>query len=354
MINEDLRAELRSPDLRLCVIVSAMNEAKVIARTVKSILNARMLPSDVYVIDDGSKDGTGEIAASFGVNVLRNEKNTGKANAIARACSHFDLIKRYDIITLMDADTMVNEDYYREVRKGFYGQKDVALVCGRAKSVPYNWLTAYRCFGYFVTHFVYREAQSNMGVINVAPGCAASYRSDVFAKLDWNRETLVEDMDVTLQVHRRNLGKIVYRPKAEVYTQDPRTLADYVKQMNRWYTGTWQIGLKYKIFTGWKKLDLEWKLLMGEGMFFGMMLILFPYFLFKYPMRMLWLTGCDFLITFALAVICGISERRLDVVLASPAYVVMRFVDCGVLFSSFWKTIIVRERAEAWFSVKRY
>lgn len=343
---------------RLCVIVPAKDEAQVIARTVKSILNARVLPSDIYVIDDGSKDGTGAIAASFGVNVLRNETNIGKANAIARACSNYDLIRRYDVISLMDADTVVNAAYYDEVRKafidGFAKGKNIALVCGRAKSVPYNWLTAYRCFGYFVTHFVYREAQSNMGVINVAPGCAASYRSDVFAKLDWNRDTLVEDMDVTIQVHRKNLGSIVYCPKAEVYTQDPRSLGDYFKQMDRWYTGTWQIGLKYKIFTGWKRLDLEWKLLMGEGLIFGLILAVSPFFLLAHPVMFLYLEACDFLITFALSSLCAYNERRLDVVLASPLYLLMRYVDCAVLLRSFWKTVIRRERAEGWFSVKRY
>lgn len=339
--------------LRLCVLAPAKDEAVGIAKTVKSILAAKMLPSDVYVVDDGSSDGTGKIAASFGVNVLRNEKNVGKATAIARACQHFDLLKRYDVISLMDADTMVNETYYIEVRKGF-SSEDVAVVCGRAKSVPYNWLTAYRSFGYYVTHFVYREAQSNMGVINVAPGCAASYRSAVFAKLDWNRDTLVEDMDVTLQVHRKKLGKIVYRPKAEVYTQDPRTLSDYVKQMDRWYTGTWQIGLKYKIFTSWKRLDFEWKLLMGEGLFFGLLLALSPFMFWRHPLVFLYLEGCDFLITLALSLLCAVSERRFDVVWSSPTYLLMRYVDCAVLFYSFWKTVVMHEHADRWFSVKRY
>lgn len=337
----------------LCVIIPAKNEGTVIARTVGSVLAAGIEPKDVFVIDDGSSDKTGEVARSFDVNVMRNEVNQGKANSIARIMREFCLGTKYDIITLMDADTVVNVEYYREVKKGF-DSDDIAVVCGRAMSVPYNWLTSYRCLGYFWTHFIYRGAQCKMGVINVAPGCAASYRSDVFQKLDWNKDTLVEDMDVTIQVHRRNLGRIVYRPKAEVYTQDPRTLKDYVKQMNRWYTGTWQIAHKYGILNSWSKIDLEFKLLMGEGLLFSLFMLSVPILAPFHPIRALQILLLDMALTFLVALGCGIYDRRADVVWATPSYTIMRFVDCSVLLYSFWKTYVLRHRADIWFSVKRY
>lgn len=341
------------PLKRLCVLIPAKDEAINIGATIRSILSAQVLPADIYVIDDGSKDTTAAIARSFLVNVLRIEKNGGKANAIHRACQDFQLLKRYNIIALMDADTMVNSHYFTEVKKGF-ADKNVAVVCGRPKSVPYNWLTAYRSFVYFLTHFVYRDAQSNMGVINVAPGCAASYRSDVFAQLDWSHDTLVEDMDVTIQVHRKKLGRLIYRPKAEVYTQDPRTLRDYAKQMNRWYTGTWQVGFKHHIFTGWTKLDLEWKLLMGEGLLFATMIALIPLWLCLWPRFVLGGMAFDAFIMSVISILCGLLDWRKDVILASPLYVVVRFIDCAVLLSSFWNTVVLRRNQKTWFSVQRY
>jgi poly-beta-1,6-N-acetyl-D-glucosamine synthase len=337
----------------LCVIIPAKNEEQVIARTIDSVLAAGVEPKDLYVADDGSNDRTGEIARSFGVNVMRNEVNQGKASSVARIMREFRLGENYDLISMMDADTVVNIEYYREVVKGF-DSDNIAVVCGRAMSVPYNWLTSYRCLGYFWTHFVYREAQSKVGVINVAPGCAASYRSDVFQKLNWNKDTLVEDMDVTIQVHRRKLGRIVYRPKAEVYTQDPRTLRDYIKQMNRWYTGTWQIAHKYGILTSWKKIDLEFKLLMGEGLLFSLFMMSIPIMAVIHPIRALQILGLDMLLTFFIALFCGVHDRRVDVVLATPSYTLMRFVDCAVLLHSFWKTYVLRHRADCWFSVRRY
>ena len=64
-------------------MLPAKDEAVGIGRTLSSILRAGLLPADVYVIDDGSSDGTGDIARSFGVNVASNEKNIGKAHSLA-------------------------------------------------------------------------------------------------------------------------------------------------------------------------------------------------------------------------------------------------------------------------------
>ena len=206
---------------RLCVLLPAKDEEVGIARTLRSILRAGVLPADVYVIDDGSSDRTGEIARSFDVNVVRNEKNIGKAHSLARLASVSELVRRYDYICLMDADTQVSQDYFQAVRSSF-SQPGVAVVCGRAKSTPHNWLTAYRCLAYWISHAIYKDGQSNMGVITVTPGCAAAFSADAFGQLEWSSDTIVEDMDCTIQVHRKRLGRIVYQKHAVVSTQDPQ------------------------------------------------------------------------------------------------------------------------------------
>ena len=195
---------------RLCVLLPAKDEAVGIGKTVKSILQAGVLPADVYVIDDGSSDGTGEIAASFGVNVARNPKNIGKAHSLARLASVFDLVHRYDYICLMDADTQVSEDYFQAVMSSF-SEPGVAVVCGRAKSTPHNWLTAYRCLAYWISHAIYKDGQSNMGVITVTPGCAAAFRADVFAQLEWSSDTIVETWTAPFKSIARNWARLSTR-----------------------------------------------------------------------------------------------------------------------------------------------
>ena len=148
--------------MKFCVIIAAKDEKLGIPKTVRSVLAAGADRADVYVVDDGSTDGTGSIAGSFGVNVLRNEKNIGKAKSILRATRHFSLTENYNIICLMDADTEVNEGYFQ---KGIaeFRNPEVAAVCGRALSVPHNWLTAYRSLAYWISHAIYKGGQAIWG-----------------------------------------------------------------------------------------------------------------------------------------------------------------------------------------------
>ena len=67
-------------------MAARLHEAVGIGKTLRSIIGAGVLPSDVYVIDDGSSDGTGEIARSFDVNVVKNPRNIGKAYSLERSC----------------------------------------------------------------------------------------------------------------------------------------------------------------------------------------------------------------------------------------------------------------------------
>lgn len=339
----------------LCVLIPAKNEELVIAKTLNSILAAHVAPQDIYVIDDGSDDRTGDIARGLGVNVMRNDVNLGKARSVNKITLQFKLTERYKYIAMMDADTEVTSNYYDAIQAAFRADasNEVALVCGRPRNMVCNWVTAYRCMSYFLTHFVYRGGQSNMGVINVAPGCASTYRSDVFAQLDWNKDTLVEDMDVTIQTHRMKLGKIIYVPEAVVFTQDPKTLRDYIKQIIRWQTGTWQVGKKHSMFFGAKKIDWEYKLLMGEGMIFSTMLLLSPILLPWWP-RMAYAVGFDTAIVMAVSMLCAIVDRRWDVLLWSPLYPVFRLADCSVLVYTFITTVVLGKKVDHWFSVKRY
>jgi len=272
---------------------------------------------------------------------------------LSRGAQEFGVVDSYDYICLMDADTEVCDGYFDVVTRGF-DDPSVAAVCGRAKSTPHNWLTAYRCLAYWMSHAIYKAGQSNMGVITVTPGCASSFRADVFSKLDWNTDTIVEDMDCTIQIHRKKLGKILYRRDAVVSTQDPRTVRDYIKQIYRWDTGTWQVGLKHRLVFGMSKIDWEFKLLIGEGLIFSVLYLLLPLLLLVRPRIAIYGASMDFVVLVVLAFVCAIRERRSDVLTALPTYEVLRLLDCSIFLYSFWKTVIRRKQVRGWFAVKRY
>ncbi len=336
----------------ICVLLPAKDESPVIRQTINSILAAGLSPEDIYLVDDGSSDNTGAMALSYGVNVLRSPVNVGKATSVKTALWYFNLAKEYQYIAMMDADTLVDKDYFTAVRNKFTSP-DIAVVCGRPLSWRHNWITAYRCWEYYLTHFIYRGGQSNMGVIMVAPGCAATYRSDVFVQLDWSNDTRVEDMDATIQVHRKKLGAICYEPKAVVYTQDPNTIQDFIKQIRRWHGGTWQVVKKYKMFSGTSKIDWEFKLMMGEGVLFSLLFLAAPLWTVLWP-GMVIILVLDVALIVATAAAAAIGDRRIDVLLYSPLFIFLRIIYCSIFLYTFWNVIVQRKQLHGWLKVKRY
>jgi dolichyl-phosphate beta-glucosyltransferase len=72
---------------RLSVVIPAFNEAQRLPATlarVHAYLDARGLPYQVLVVDDGSSDGTSEVARAAGgpVVLLRHAENRGKGHAV--------------------------------------------------------------------------------------------------------------------------------------------------------------------------------------------------------------------------------------------------------------------------------
>jgi poly-beta-1,6-N-acetyl-D-glucosamine synthase len=341
--------------LRMCVVIPAKDERLGIGKTVRSVLAAGAPSEDVYVIDDGSRDDTGDIARSCGVNVMRNETNIGKAGSIQRVACTWNLTENYDVVCLMDADTEVSRNYFQACTAAFSDPK-VAAVCGRALSVPHNWLTAYRSLAYWISHAIYKGGQSVLGVVTVVPGCAASFRASVFAQLEWSKDTLVEDMDCTIQIHRKRLGKIVYQPEAHVFTQDPSNLHGYIKQMYRWDVGAWQVGRKYGMTAGLSRsrIDLEYKLLMGEGTLFATLIMLTPLWLVLFPLWVGRLVVGEIAFQVLLATTCAFCDRRTDVLVSCLVFPFIRLVDCGVFLTAFWCVMVRRQQIHTWFAVKRY
>ena len=64
---------------KIAVVIPCLNEAETIASLVSEI--RKLLPR-VFVIDDGSSDATGKLAAAAGAEVLRNNEPRGKGMAL--------------------------------------------------------------------------------------------------------------------------------------------------------------------------------------------------------------------------------------------------------------------------------
>src|SRR4029434_11194002 len=122
-------------------------------------------------------------------------------------------------------------------------------------------------------------------------------------------------MDLTVQIHRKRLGRIRFAPDAVVYTQDPRRVREYVGQLTRWYCGTWQVMRLHRLPFGRQRLDAEFALLIGGGLFYSVMVVCLAALGCLWPSTMLRWLALDQLVSALGACVCAWRLRRLDVLL---------------------------------------
>lgn len=112
------------PDQRILVVIPAWNEAGVIASTIAEIRAARP-DLDLLVVDDGSGDGTADVAEAAGAQVARLPYNLGVGGAM-RAGYRYALREGYDVVVQVDADGQHDPDYLTELVGGL-GEADVVV-----------------------------------------------------------------------------------------------------------------------------------------------------------------------------------------------------------------------------------
>src|SRR5688572_7289556 len=124
----DVRTTL--PD-QISVVIPAHNEELLLGRCISSVIEAGVCPGHIYVVNDGSTDGTADIARRFaGVNLLTSTTPRGKSGALRAAIAHFELATRYQYMALLDADSRVAPTYFTEVLTRLLRDPDAVLVCG--------------------------------------------------------------------------------------------------------------------------------------------------------------------------------------------------------------------------------
>ncbi|MCC6165393.1 MAG: glycosyltransferase family 2 protein [Acidobacteria bacterium] len=86
--------------MKVCALVPAFNEARAVGDVVRGAI-AHV--DRVLVVDDGSTDGTGDVAAAAGAEVMRLDANSGKGTAIRAGLSR---ILQGDVthVLFMDGD----------------------------------------------------------------------------------------------------------------------------------------------------------------------------------------------------------------------------------------------------------
>jgi cellulose synthase/poly-beta-1,6-N-acetylglucosamine synthase-like glycosyltransferase len=339
---------------KLALLLPGHNEELIIATTISSAVTAGQDIEDIFVVDDASDDKTRKIAVSLlGKDNVLTVRRSGKALAVKKAIKKFHVERDYEWLHVADADSVFSPTYFHAYRAKLDPTK-YAVAVGFVQSLRGNWISTYRALTYTYSQHVNRRIQSYLGMISVFPGPITCFRTDIIKDLDFDSDTITEDFDITVQFHRKRLGKIVFIPKAINYTQDPQTLRDFCKQTQRWQRGFFQCVKKYGVGLHPQRLDVS----LGFQMFQSITLLFQIFVLF--PIIILtthsWLSipvaiSADFILNSAIAIWASVLIRRWTMVGAMPYFYFLRWIEIGIYFWAFVEVMILhrfRSKITGW------
>ena len=228
------------------VLIPAFNEAKVIAESVRRVLESQDVRIEVIVIDDGSSDGTSDVVhAAFPgdprVRVL-TLPNGGKAVALNRGL----VLASGDVIVALDADTQFEAATIARLARWF-ADPAVGAVAGNAKvGNRVNLVTRWQALEYITAQNLERRALGRLDAITVVPGAVGAWRAEAIASVGgYPPDTLAEDQDLTIAIQRAG-WRIGYDQYAVAWTEAPETFRGLAKQRFRWAYGTLQCLYKHR------------------------------------------------------------------------------------------------------------
>ncbi|MFH9062345.1 glycosyltransferase [Streptomyces coeruleorubidus] len=226
------------------VLVPAYNEEAGIGSTLRSLLDSTHRELQVIVIDDGSSDRTADIAENTGdprVEVVR-QPNSGKAAALNTGLAH----ARYDIVVMVDADTVFEPDAIERIVQPL-AHPAVGAVSGNTKvgnrrSLLARWQHLEYVFGFNLDRRMFEVLEC----MPTVPGAIGAFRRDAVIGVGGvSEDTLAEDTDLTMALWRAG-WRVLYEESAVAWTEVPTTLRQLWRQRYRWCYGTLQAMWKHR------------------------------------------------------------------------------------------------------------
>ncbi len=235
---------------QVAVLIPAFNEEKVIARTIRSVMNSEYPHLRVIVVDDGSTDGTLEVAraampealASGRLTVL-TKPNGGKAEALNFALEQV----QEEVYVGIDADTVIAPDAISWLIVHM-ADPAVGAIAGNAKvGNRVNLWTRWQALEYITSQNFERRALDLFNVVTVVPGAIGAWRTQaVKSGGSYHVNTVAEDADLTMNLLQQGY-KVVYEDRALAFTEAPDNMRGLMRQRFRWSFGILQAVFKHRM-----------------------------------------------------------------------------------------------------------
>jgi glycosyltransferase involved in cell wall biosynthesis len=208
--------------IRVSVVVPAYENAAGLEECLRALLPGGAY--EIIVVDDGSTDGTGDVATRLGVKVFRLDRNSGAGAARNHGASQ----ATGDVLLFVDSDVVAAPDTIARVTRVFEEHPDVAAVFGSYDAAP-RAPGLVSQFRNLLHHFVHQQGDREASTFWA--GCGA-VRRNVFGEsggFDTGLYTRAIE-DIELGYRLRDAGhRILLEKDLEVTHLKRWTLASFLR-----------------------------------------------------------------------------------------------------------------------------
>ena len=154
---------------RLSIVIPVFNEAENLARLIRQIFALQLPAAEIIVVDDGSTDGSADVAIAAGANVVRHPYNIGNGAAIKSGIR----AAKGKLLLFMDGDGQHRPE---DIPKLLAASDTYHMVIGaRAKGSKlrlhrYAANSLYNLLASYVTRFKVRDLTSGFRVLSRPDG----------------------------------------------------------------------------------------------------------------------------------------------------------------------------------------
>ncbi len=369
----------------ITVMIPALNEEKVLRRTVQRLL-ALSYPGkvEILIIDDNSDDDTVVIAEELSashenVYLLHRDPyraRRGKGDALNHGFSHLCAsfaqrdLKDW-VIGVFDADGRpVEDDLFIEVGRVFREDTVAAAQCGVRIRNGHNLLAALQDVEFATFSFITQTVRDRTSGAVALGGNGQFIRASVLERMGreegcWVNRALTEDLDIGTRIHLRG-GRIRFLNRW-VEQEGVESFKALFKQRHRWAWGTLQVFLmdlasgkimKARISLA-KKLDLHYYLSFWIVPFVVLLSFFLSLLNLTGAIRITNSFGPSFLLinsfSFIPMIVLGLAWAKV------PVYKIVYLVPLTVIYAYHWVPVLIwgwasilTRRRSHWAKTRRY
>jgi 1,2-diacylglycerol 3-beta-glucosyltransferase len=234
------------------VVIPARDEAPVIGHIVEDVArqayaDARGPRFDLLVIDDGSSDGTGEVAAAAAsahpgltgrFQVVRREPGDGPRTKGA-ALAHAHPRVRGEIVAVLDADSMLDPEYLALAMHAWQRDPDAAALQTRRTELNASrgWLPGAQDDEQHMDLASQCGRWATDGTAEVR-GTGMFLRREVLERVGgWDPDSVTEDLEISTRLAAAG-EHVTLAPEAVVREEAVETLGALWRQRMRWAEGS--------------------------------------------------------------------------------------------------------------------